>query len=126
MYMSYFVFKALLSQVTYCNLIILSVSCFMSQQEEKKESYLHKKSPRTCKSQSLKIFPVEIWCSLKFLFLLSVHQTHCYSHKLNLVICHARSVPIVKNIMTQVKKLSSFFNNSQNRQIIFEKKHFNS
>ena len=47
--------------------------------------------------------------------------THCYSHRLNLVICHACSVPIVKNIMTQVKELSSFFNNSQNRQIIFEK-----
>ena len=42
--------------------------------------------------------------------------THCYSHRLNLVICHACSVPIVKNIMTQVKELSSFFNNSQNRQ----------
>ena len=33
----------------------------------------------------------------------------------------ACSVPIVKNIMTQVQELSSFFNNSQNQQIIFEK-----
>ena len=47
--------------------------------------------------------------------------THCFSHRLNLVICNACSVPIVKNIMTRVKELSSFFNNSQNRQLLFEK-----
>ena len=47
--------------------------------------------------------------------------THCYSHRLNLIICDTCSVPLVRNVLTQVKELSYFVNNSQNRQIAFEK-----
>ena len=47
--------------------------------------------------------------------------THCFSHKLNLVVCNACTIPIVRNIMTQIKDLAGFFNHSPNRQLMFEK-----
>ena len=34
--------------------------------------------------------------------------THCYSYRLNLIICDTCSVPLVKNVLTQVKELSYF------------------
>ena len=46
--------------------------------------------------------------------------THCFSHRLNLVVASSCSVQSIKNVMAQIKELSYFFNLSQNRQLILE------
>ena len=41
---------------------------------------------------------------------------HCMSHRLNLCVADSCSLQLVKNMMTTVRKLSEFFNNSPKRQ----------
>ncbi|XP_046861158.1 52 kDa repressor of the inhibitor of the protein kinase-like [Xenia sp. Carnegie-2017] len=47
--------------------------------------------------------------------------THCYSHRLNLAICNSCSVPFVRNVFSQIKELSYFFNLSDGRQMLLSK-----
>ena len=41
---------------------------------------------------------------------------HCMNHRLNLCIANTCSLPVVRNMMGTVRKLSEFFNNSPKRQ----------
>ena len=45
---------------------------------------------------------------------------HCFSHRLNLVICNSCTVREVRNMMDQIKDISYFFNLSQPRQQMLE------
>lgn len=47
--------------------------------------------------------------------------THCFSHRLNLTVCESTSVPLVRNVLTQIKEISDFFNVSEPRQMILDK-----
>lgn len=47
--------------------------------------------------------------------------THCFSHRLNLVVCKSCSVYNVKKVMDLIKDMSYFFNLSETRQIVLEK-----
>ena len=46
--------------------------------------------------------------------------THCHSHRLNLVVPASRNIQIVRNVLDQIKELSSFFNYSEPRQKILD------
>lgn len=48
--------------------------------------------------------------------------THCYSHQLNLTISESCSVPLVRNVLTQIKEFSYFFNLFPSCQRLLEKK----
>ena len=47
--------------------------------------------------------------------------THCFSHRLNLVVCSSCSVQSVRNTLNNIKDISYFFNLSQPRQQLLEK-----
>ena len=46
--------------------------------------------------------------------------THCYSHRLNLVVAASCNIKIVRNVLDQIKELSFFFNYSEPRQKILD------
>ncbi|XP_065681485.1 52 kDa repressor of the inhibitor of the protein kinase-like [Hydra vulgaris] len=46
--------------------------------------------------------------------------THCHSHRLNLSICESCNVQLVSEVFNKVRKLSYFFNYSENRQKFLE------
>ncbi|XP_046844762.1 52 kDa repressor of the inhibitor of the protein kinase-like [Xenia sp. Carnegie-2017] len=47
--------------------------------------------------------------------------THCFSHRLNLIIFGTCAVQYVRNVLEHVKEVANFFNSSQCRQLILAK-----
>ena len=47
--------------------------------------------------------------------------THCFCHRLNLAVCGCFVIPIVRDMMSNIKEISKFFNNSENRLKVLEK-----
>ena len=49
--------------------------------------------------------------------------THCHSHRLNLCVSDSCKVQSVRNIFDKIKEISYFFNYSETRRLVLEKKH---